>query len=221
MAWKTKDVIRLIDFVIKRSGYISNGKAKEKNSVSTAGYIKLMLIKCDSHEARNTLHDFESLGKKEIEEQEKTLQPIINWISSIDQDNPDLFLRKLKVVAQQDEVGESDLPVLTSLFSSYVRHLESSSLIGSSASKYVGEVGEKINLELKLIYQKEISSQWGPSVIYSFKDINGNELTWFTKGLDLRNGITYNVVGTVKSHQTFRGTKQTVLTRCKVQTSDA
>ena len=54
--------------------------------------------------------------------------------------------------------------------------------------------------------------------VYTFEDENHNKLVWKTqKGIDGDVCDFFKVKGTVKEHSEYRGEKQTVLTRCKVE----
>ena len=80
-------------------------------------------------------------------------------------------------------------------------------------SNYVGNVGDRIDLDLKemtLITSWE--SDWGWVYLYKMIDVNGNVYVWkssrkvntFLKGKAI-----------VKAHNERDGIKQTVVTRCK------
>ena len=87
-----------------------------------------------------------------------------------------------------------------------------------SHSQWVGEVGEKIDKELKLEFSHPfISSFTGdPMCVYKFVDEFGNIYTWITNDRsDLKDGYSYNIKGTIKNHSEYRDEKQTVLTRCR------
>jgi hypothetical protein len=52
--------------------------------------------------------------------------------------------------------------------------------------------------------------------IHIMEDDDGNVYVWRTLAEKMAEGRTYKVRGTVKEHGEYNGTKQTVLTRCKV-----
>lgn len=94
-------------------------------------------------------------------------------------------------------------------------------------SEYVGEVGKRIELPVKLesIHHWEVPSYvpWEGNTVqtlYKFADADGNVIVWKTTGfgLDARKypeGISLTLRGTVKEHNEYKGERQTVLTRCK------
>ncbi len=90
-------------------------------------------------------------------------------------------------------------------------------------SQHVGQIGEK--LEIRCTYQHTGSweqksfSGFGTDLmhIHVFKDADGNVLTWKTQtGINLEEGESVVLKGTVKAHTEYKEEKQTVLTRCKV-----
>lgn len=80
---------------------------------------------------------------------------------------------------------------------------------------YVGSIGERITLSLVNEAVFTFDSQFGPVYVYKFSDANGNTLVWKTSCQDIQEGKRYKVTGTVKSHDEYKGEKQTALTRCK------
>lgn len=87
-------------------------------------------------------------------------------------------------------------------------------------SDYVGKVKERLTMEF--IHESSISYMshgWNDEIemkyIHKFRDAEGNLFVWFTT-VGLEEGSTISA-GTVKDHSEYEGTKQTVLTRCKVK----
>ena len=91
-------------------------------------------------------------------------------------------------------------------------------------SQYVGEVGERMNFIGE--YEKRAwftfrnpFGQEETMYVHTFKTPEGNKLVWKTSsnGLGLiSEGSSVDIKGTVKGHSEYKGEKQTVLTRCKV-----
>ena len=87
-------------------------------------------------------------------------------------------------------------------------------------------VGDKVNLEVVLrkrsYYQNNFSYYASTNGCYSFSDKNGHCFLWRTKAkpdldeLDLDKEVKLLLSGTIKEFAEYRQTKQTVLTRCKV-----
>lgn len=89
---------------------------------------------------------------------------------------------------------------------------------GPSFSEYVGQVGERLR-NLTAIYKstRGFAGMYGWTNIHTFQ-IGEDVLVWFTaKDLDLEKGQVVDLTGTVKSHEEFRGTKTTQLSRCIIK----
>ena len=87
-----------------------------------------------------------------------------------------------------------------------------------SRSEYVGEVGGNVAADVKCVAGFGFNTAYGSMEIYKFKDAAGNVFTWKTGSVPMvRKGERYKVRGTVKDHEEYKGEKQTVLTRCKIE----
>ena len=98
-------------------------------------------------------------------------------------------------------------------------------------STYIGSVGQKISIEVKLTniyeYKDYKFSYYGTThYIYTMQDAEENVLMWKTtscmsiqEGEEFwylpKKGDTLIIKGTVKEHSEYKGTKQTVLNRCR------
>lgn len=82
-------------------------------------------------------------------------------------------------------------------------------------TSYVGQIGEHVELTLKMVKLFTYQTTFGTTCIYKFIDVDGNVLIWKTGYQELEQDKTYTVRGTVKEHGEYNGDKQTVLTRCK------
>lgn len=104
---------------------------------------------------------------------------------------------------------------------------------------YIGEIGKRLSLSLKLEKQYSFSQCFGwkttETTIYTFTDAEGNTLIWKTSGIlglesinergdcqfdGVRKGDSFKCKATVKEHSEYKGTEQTVLTRLKVESID-
>ena len=87
-----------------------------------------------------------------------------------------------------------------------------------SKSEYQGEVGEKLTISnCEVANIGGYAGAYGYTWIYTFRDKEENEYSWFTtvnKALSV--GMTCDVTGSVKEFKEYKGVKTTVLTRCKL-----
>ena len=89
--------------------------------------------------------------------------------------------------------------------------------VTDAASEWIGTVKERMEIEIEVLFIKEHEGFYGPVDIIKMRDTDGNGLTWFCTGISsLKRGDHVKIKGTVKKHEEYQGTKQTVLTRCVV-----
>jgi hypothetical protein len=86
-----------------------------------------------------------------------------------------------------------------------------------SPSEHQGSIGERIDRELTVIKAITSDGFYGTSTMHIFEDADKNQYIWSTSAKCLEEGSTYQVRGTVKSHDIYRNTKQTILTRCSIK----
>ena len=94
------------------------------------------------------------------------------------------------------------------LINSTMPHIE-------STSNYVGEVGDR--LELEIIVTRNIpvcGFRGGTSYMHIMEDDCGNIFIWTTASKNWETGSEHHIKGTVKAHKEYNGTCQTILTRC-------
>lgn len=102
-------------------------------------------------------------------------------------------------------------------------------------SKHIGKVGERITVEVTLVNEYEYTSfafsySGTTNYIYTMEDQNGNVIVWKTTSMmsialnDDENqwyfphkGDRLRITGRIKEHSEYKGTAQTVLTRCKYE----
>lgn len=97
---------------------------------------------------------------------------------------------------------------------SEVRTAVESLMYEESPSKWMGEVGDRLNLDLTVTSTRSIDTAYGSSIIHNMVDPEGNVFVWITSAKNWPVGAHKKLRGTVKEHKSFRGTKQTILTRC-------
>lgn len=97
-----------------------------------------------------------------------------------------------------------------------IKEYVDSLIYGESTSAHVGEVGERLDLKLTVKRAIKLEGAYGPSTMHVFEDELGNVFLWTTTAKTLTVDKKYLLRGTVKDHDVYRGTNQTILTRCKV-----
>lgn len=84
-------------------------------------------------------------------------------------------------------------------------------------SQHIGDVGERLkSLVVRVLFVKEIDGQFGTSLLVGMADSQGNQLRTFSTSKwvwAVKPGDTLTIDATVKKHETYQGTMQTILTR--------
>ena len=87
-----------------------------------------------------------------------------------------------------------------------------------SNSIWQGSIGER--MDRLLTVKKAVVNDdgyYGPSTFYLMEDEEGNQYCWTTSANQLEIGETYELRGTVKAFSKYKGTEQTILTRCNIK----
>ena len=90
-------------------------------------------------------------------------------------------------------------------------------LYGDSTSEHMGEVGQRIDFTATVVKAIPIENYFGSQTLHIFQTPEGNIATWLTGARTLEVGTVHEMRGTIKSLDTYKGTKQTVMTRCTVR----
>ena len=87
-----------------------------------------------------------------------------------------------------------------------------------SKSEWVGEEKERLrDLSVTVKGLSGFDGMYGWTSVVTFEDEDENIFVWFTsKELSIAIGENVTLTGTVKEHKTYKGVKQTILTRCKI-----
>ena len=82
-------------------------------------------------------------------------------------------------------------------------------------SEYQGEVGDKIEVFVTVEKAIALDGYYGPSTMHIMRDDDGNCYVWTTSAKSWEAGSEHLIAGTIKELKQYKGTKQTVLTRCR------
>jgi len=88
-------------------------------------------------------------------------------------------------------------------------------LYDPGTSEYVGEIGDKIEVELTVTKNITLDGYYGLSHMHIMEDDCGNVYVWTTQAKDWEEGSVHKIAAGVKDHRTYKNVKQTILTRCK------
>ena len=86
-------------------------------------------------------------------------------------------------------------------------------------NEFLGEIGDRLELPVTLKSIRFIDGNYGCTSLYTFVTDDGHLVKWFSTRVVLKDGDvdkSITILGTVKKHDEFNGTKSTILTRCRV-----
>jgi hypothetical protein len=160
----------------------------------------------------------EALGN-DLAEAVERVPEMIAWVESLD--NSTTFNENLKVAVGAGEVGPKQIGTLAYVPEGFARSQRKAAereavKVAGAASEFIGEIGEKVEVEGTIKAINYIEGQYGTTVLYTIVAEAGL-VKWFASSAALgdNTGIAIKIKGTVKKHDTFREVKSTVLTRCR------
>ena len=138
----------------------------------------------------------------------------------------------MKAVAAGAMVSARNITLLASAPQAWARHQEqtlirereasewaNSEWIGTAPDSKTKTRGSRLELEVEIKSIRYIHGDYGVRTLYTMATPEGNLVKWFASGIDVLGedtGARYRIRGTVKAHETFKGIKSTLLTRCQV-----
>lgn len=225
---ETKDYLSAVVATMSLYGFASKKKAAEINEearynnnvkgveATCTRAVHLMTNNEKPNEMSNKWHNI-----YKSKDTEAFVEDALEWIKSYNEPND--FMENLRVICSGSHIKVSDVGFAACLMDLYKRNLEYEKTRKQKEKdnemyRYYGEVGEKVTLNGKLACVTSYSTQFGVMFIYKMI-YNSAIFVWKTSkylGID-DSGAEVNLVGTIKEHSEFRGVKQNMLVRCKVE----
>ena len=205
----------------QENGYVSVGESKEHGLTPTKDICWNKYL-----DLRDSVEFYEKYRHN------KKVEDIISWWLNQKNREEDPFWLNVSSILKDTFVRVGQLGLVAFLPSAYENHLERmrrlESMYKFSPSFPTDmKVGDKVEIEVVLrhrSYYETYFSYYGKvNGIYQFSDDAGHCFLWRTgfkealNDLDLTQENKILLSGTVKEFSEYKGTKQTVLTRCKVR----
>jgi len=204
--YRIKEVLTLTAAEIRENGWVSKAVAGEQGISSTADMVKEVLIGNPK-------------VKIAVENEDVVMaENVIEFFQSMEFTGNN-YMDNLVVLMKESVFNKKLVGLVASAVAAYKRSISFQKEKEEKNSDFIGSVKERLrSVELTLV--KEIfigSSQFGDKFLYSFEDVSGNSIVWFTLKQNLEEGKNYNVDATVKEHKIYNGVNQTVITRAKIK----
>lgn len=145
---------------------------------------------------------------------------ILAWVRSDDFAGNSEYVLNLKAAVAGETVSERNVNLVVSAVSAWKRaNEEAVAKAAAPVSTHVGAVKERLrSLKLEVTMTRWFEGDYGTTTLIGFVDDSGNRFKWFASGhYDFEAGDKVVLTGTVKEHTEYKGTLETVLTRCKIE----
>jgi len=148
-----------------------------------------------------------------LPEDEATAIAAIGWAAALDPMAGD-YISNIQALAVRETVTDRQTGMACSIVAAYLRDLgEQAAKDAVASSVHVGLVGQRDLFAGTVAATYTVESQFGPAVWVTVLDAVGNVLRWRCSGKAPRIGDRIAGKATVKGHDIWQGTAQTVLTR--------
>ena len=95
-----------------------------------------------------------------------------------------------------------------------IKKVVESLMYEESDSAYVGEIGNRLELEITVTASRKMNGYYGETTVHYMEDNSGNQYLWNTASKSWEAGEKYHIKATVKDHKIIHNVKTTILTRC-------
>jgi len=203
--------------VINKDGWTPRSASNETRPPTSAAVFELLQPGRDAEAIRRfrNLHHYYDTSNANWEEEATAA---IAWLDAQTSGNSE-YLHNLKTIRQADTVPAKMLGYWVSLVAAYKRAQEKLVLSKSDKklNEWYGNVGDKIEVDVKVISIRHTDGYYGTVHIYRFLTNEGHTLIWFanTDKTGMSAEKRYRIKGTVKKQDKYQDWKQTILSRVK------
>ena len=201
----------------QRFGYVSAKKVREHNSKSNGNedYKFLSATGTDvwgmeyARSQTNCIKD-----SIDTDETKETYTKIIEWVKGLEKKSD--YIHNIQVLVNRGYVTYKTATTAASIVGIYFANMNKKKVEDKKVSNHFGNFKERIDVDMVLKTRTPFEGQYGSSNCYRFETIDGNIAVWFTASVTLEEGKRYVGKATISKHDDFKGSKQTIITRCKL-----
>lgn len=225
-----ESTLNFVGFTIKNLGWLSRSKSRELAEQdifksATADIVQSVYFtpeKDQSQVVKTLVADYEQIDEVEKAKLQEETEKALLWIRSTDDENNSDYLHNLLVCCSGETFDRKHIGIVASLLIAHQNTLGRLEDLKNRQNqavnlRHVGTVGKRETFDLTVKQLHSMQSQWGSKTGVFFEDKDSNRITWWAAGNpDVEIGSTYQVVASVKSHDSYQGIPQTTITRAKV-----
>ncbi len=211
--------LTVVTAMIRKTGYVSKAMSRDRGGMSTAdsawSLLNSPVLKPEDREFLAEAQEF--AGQAET---------VIAWARTTYEIPKSDFEHNMMLATRV----EGNLPATISGVAAYLpmawmkANEEQVKKQAKVPSNYVGNVGDKIEIQVTYVGCASFDTQYGTTHIHRFQDTTGNLLVWKTSSSlytsankEVTEGMVLKLRGTIKEHSEYKGTKQTSILRVKVE----
>ena len=163
------------------------------------------------------IRDFSEYKMEFTNEDIEVAKKVIEWVKNSEGTSNYMF--NLRQIVKNGSVGVKSFGLVASMVHAYeketVRKMNAEKDV--RPSEFIGNVGDKkVSFEATYDGNVTFDTDYGLMHIHKFHDNDGNVIVWKTKNnIHVNAGSKIEFVATIKEHNEYNGTKQTVVTRLK------
>ena len=145
----------------------------------------------------------------------------IVWLKAKEADKDNNYIHNLKLLEDETHIPSKMIGYWCSLIAAYQREQERLEYAkiekARRLNEYVGEIGERLEIQVECTGVQSITSDWGVVNIHRMLDESGRTLVWFANaGRKMDKGETYHIRTRVKKQDEYKEWKQTIVSRLNV-----
>lgn len=144
---------------------------------------------------------------------------VIEWAAQLD--SPTDYLGNVQAVLAHEWIEAQHFGIAASAVSARQKELgmieaRKAKEEAAKSSRWIGEEGQRLEMVVTVNFKREIPSDYGSKFLVSMATADGNTVKTFSSGAfgwDAEVGETYRIKGTVKEHELWNGSQETMMTR--------
>lgn len=197
-----------VSMVIRELGWSSKSQSSNTGKPSTSEIAYMLSLKADDSilpAKASVMPEDNELATKAIE-----------WAKVLDPETSNDYEYNIGTIARARCFKQRTAGYAASIiaaYQKYCRQIEEDQKKGKS--EFIGVVGERSIFELYLDSIVPIEGSFGTTYMHRFHDQDLNQVVWFGSSEMKKASTLLKIKATVKKHQEYRGSKQTIITRAK------
>lgn len=218
----TEDFLTIACYVVRCAGFVSRKMAENSGNIflmTTADNVELLMFKDNEPKKFSEEHE-----NKQVDETDKAkAKEILEYLKAL----PDIrtrgndYLHNLKVIANLSSILPNHYGFLASAVALYDKEMgNETAKQAAKTSKHYGEKGQcykglLIQVKIERVTCKD--TEYGTTYIYKMIAQDGARFTWFaSSNQGLKEGDINQIIAmTVKDHNIWQGTNETIINRVK------